>query len=616
MLTDCRAKTGHVIVCGLDGLGMRTVEQLHLSGVAVVVVAEGAQTRRHQALQRWGIPRIAGSTRDQATLAAAGLAGAVAVVCVQGDDLVTLESALLILRLRPDVRLIVQMSNPGVGRALSDLTGPGTVLDVAALSAPSVVEACLRRKEHTLEIEGRRFVATELTAPRAGSLRELYGNLAPIAVVPGGSVEASGPGAGADLVICPGRDHVVAAGDRVAVIGTDAELTGHRTRRVAAAETAGQGSSVRRALGVFSRVAREFAREAGWSTGVTLGLLGLLTLVSVLVLRAGYRKPDGRHMSVVDAAYFTVETVTTIGYGDFSFAQQPQWLRVYAIGLMIAGVTLAAVLFALLTNLLITRRIADVLGRRNVGRMRGHVVVVGLGSVGVRVVEGLVRSGTTVVVIDRDEDNRYLAQARSIGVPVVTGDATQTATLRTVGLARAAAVAVMTSNELVNIETGLAVRAELGDRCRDVPVVLRVFDAALAETVETTLGFGYVRSASALAAPWFVGAALGLDVLGTFYVERVPFLMARLSVAPNGGLDGLAMQELSARTRVVAISRADTPDTLEHPPRSETRFRAGDRAYLVGPYDELLQVLRRDTLSASQIPTAVDNTRRESPRPW
>ncbi|HEY3604585.1 MAG TPA: TrkA C-terminal domain-containing protein, partial [Sporichthyaceae bacterium] len=110
-------------------------------------------------------------------------------------------------------------------------------------------------------------------------------------------------------------------------------------------------------------------------------------------------------------------------------------------------------------------------------------------------------------------------------------------------------------------------------------------------------------SASALAAPWFVGAALGLDVLGTFYVDRTPFLMARLSVAPDGGLHGLAMQELSARTRVVAISRAGSPNgTLEYPPRSGTRFEAGDRAYIVGPYEELLQVLRRDALSASQLP--------------
>jgi len=72
--------------------------------------------------------------------------------------------------------------------------------------------------------------------------------------------------------------------------------------------------------------------------------------------------------------------------------------------------------------------------------------------------------------------------------------------------------------------------------------------------------------------------------------------VARLEVAKGGGLDNLAMGDLSERTRVVAISRAGDDGRLEHPPRRGTRFSAGDRAYLVGPYDELLQVLRRDAL--------------------
>jgi Trk K+ transport system NAD-binding subunit len=616
MLTDCRAKSGHVIVCGLGGVAMRTIEQLHLSGVAVVVVADGGQTQRQQALVRWGIPRIAASARDQTALVAAGLAGAVAVVCAMDDDLIGLETSLLILRVRPDVRLVVQLSNPAVGRALSRLTGPGTVLDVATLSAPSVVETCLRQREHLMDIEGARFVATELIATTDGTLRQLFGNLAPIAVVHDGATQAAATGPGA-LVVCPGRDHRVSAGDRVSVIGTEEELAGHGSRRAVSEDGLVRPTGASAVFAAASRLMRTLAREADRAMGVTLGLLLVVTVISVLVLRSGYRKPGGHHMNVIDAIYFTVETIGTIGYGDFSFAQQSQGLRIYAIGLMIVGVTLAAVLFALVTNLLVSRRIAESLGRRNVGRLRGHVVVVGLGSVGVRVMEGLKAAGVTVVVLERDEDNRYLSQARGLGVPIVIGDATQPATLRSVALDRAKAVAVLTSDDLVNIETGLAVRDQLGERFKDVPVVLRVFDATLAETVETSLGFAYVRSASALAAPWFVGAALGLHVLNTFYIERVPFLLARLVVASDGGLDGLAMQELSARTRVIAIRRADAPDSLEHPPRSGTRFRAGDQAYLVGPYEELLQVLRRDALSASQLPTAVDNsTRRTSQRGW
>ena len=184
---------------------------------------------------------------------------------------------------------------------------------------------------------------------------------------------------------------------------------------------------------------------------------------------------------------------------------------------------------------------------------------------------------------------------------IVGADATLPRTLQSVNLPAAAAVAVLTSDDLVNLETGLAVRDQLGSGWSRIPVVLRLVDRQLAGTVERNFGFHSVRSTAALAAPWFVGAVLGLDVLGTFYVADRLMLAGRLRVAPGGGLDGLAMQDLSARTRVVSISRAASGDRLEHSPRRETQLHAGDTAYLIGPYEELLQVLRRDTLSPTQF---------------
>ena len=133
----------------------------------------------------------------------------------------------------------------------------------------------------------------------------------------------------------------------------------------------------------------------------------------------------------------------------------------------------------------------------------------------------------------------------------------------------------------------------LGERWDEVPVVLRVFDRELAHMVERSFGFQHVRSTAALAAPWFVGAALGLEVLSTFYVDQQPFLVAGLAVAADGGLHGLAMHDLSARTRVMALSRAAGGE-LEHPPRRDTVFAGGDTAFLLGPYEELLEVLQRD----------------------
>jgi Trk K+ transport system NAD-binding subunit len=181
-------------------------------------------------------------------------------------------------------------------------------------------------------------------------------------------------------------------------------------------------------------------------------------------------------------------------------------------------------------------------------------------------------------------------------VPVLVADSTQRQTLVAANLHSAAAVAVLTSDDLTNIETGLAVRDYLGERWWTVPVVLRVFDRDLGRTVEQHFDFRHVRSTSALAAPRFVGAALGLDILSSFTVGTQPFLVGRLTVVPGRGLDGLAMHELSSRTRVVALRRAArSPEAgrLEHPPRRDTRFAPGDQAYLVGPYEELLAVLRR-----------------------
>jgi hypothetical protein len=202
---------------------------------------------------------------------------------------------------------------------------------------------------------------------------------------------------------------------------------------------------------------------------------------------------------------------------------------------------------------------------------------------------------------------------------VIVADATLRRTLLDVNLGTARAVAVLTSNDLTNIETGLAIRDALDARWDAVPVVVRLFDRQLALTIENTFGFRHVRSTAALAAPWFVGAALGLEILSTFYVEHQPFLLGRLNVAVGGGLDGLPMSQLSGRTRVIGIRRGrpdhpDDPDDpdhlprphqeqppLEHTPRRDTRFAAHDVAYLVGPYEELLQVLRRDGLSTSQL---------------
>jgi Trk K+ transport system NAD-binding subunit len=586
-------RRGHVIVCGLPGVGLRIVEQLTLSGVPAVVADDDPHPPLARQIEAWDVPLITGSTRSEDTLMSAGLPGAIAVICAQHDDLRTLETALLARRLRADVRVVAQVTNPAVGRAVKEVGV--AVLDVAGLSAPSVVEACLREGVQRMTLSGEPFLAVRTTAPRAASLRELYGDLAPVAVVP-----PSG-----DVLVCPGRDTPVRAGDEVTIIATPAELRAtavisysERTRASARPRPA------RRGVVTYLRdVAMSLVRAADRRLAIALGALVAVLIAATAVLRFTYQYAGpGHHISLLDSLYFTVETVTTVGYGDYTFRGQPWWLIVFAVLLMMAGALFVAVFFALLTNVIVSRRIEESLGRRKITGLRGHVLVIGLGTVGLRVVEQLHDAGRDVVVVEMDERNRHLGQVRELGVPVVIADATLPEVLRSVRLASASAVAVLTSDDLVNLETGLAVRDQLGDRWHTTPVVLRIFDPQLAHSVKDTFGFRNVRSTAALAAPWFTGAALGLEVLSTFYAGDEPLLVARLTVTPGGGLHGLQMFDLAARSRVLAIRRAADRTVLEHLPRRITRFQPADEAYLIGPYEELLTVLRRDRPSPHAVP--------------
>ena len=617
-------RQGHVIVCGLPGVGLRIVEQLALSGVPTVVVDDNPAPALAAAIAAWDVPLVTGPTRAAETLMSAGLPGAAAVICAQDDDLSALETALLTRRLRAEVRVVAQLTNPAVGRAVRE--AGAAVLDVAGLSAPSVVEVCLGEGVQELALSGMRFLAAKTTAPAAATLRQLYGALAPVAVVPPDG----------HVLVCPGRDTPVAAGDEVTLIGTPDELAAaavidhpERIRRLTATQgngngaggiTAGAGSlgvlgvlggggaggeepdGRQAAPGPAGRVARalrdlavSLARAADRRIAIALGALVAVLLTATLVLRFTYQYAGpGHRISLLDAVYFTVETVTTVGYGDFSFRGEPAWLVVFAVLLMMSGALFVAVFFALVTNMLVSRKIEESLGRQKITVLRGHVLVIGLGTVGLQVVRQLRAAGRDVVVIEMNEHNRHLGQLRALEVPVLIADATLPEVLASARLSTASAVAVLTSDDLANLETGLAVRDQLGPHWPDVPVALRIFDPQLAHSVQQTFGFRYVRSTAALAAPWFVGAALGLDVLSTFYAGDEPLLIARLTVTPGGGLHGLRMDELAARTRVLALRRAADRAVLEHPPRRSTRFDPADEAYLIGPYDELLSVLRRD----------------------
>jgi len=555
--------SGHIIVCGDDALGMRIVEELNNAGARVMAVQapEG--------------------------LEAAGVASAQAVICADDDDALNLEIALLARQSNPNVRVVARLANSVLREAMAQDNGLGALLDVADVAASSVVEACLSRTTHTISVAGIDFVVSGADAPRAATLREIFGDLAPVAVI-----HAEDSDTPDHVVACPGRDYRVNAGDWTSMIGTADELAeqGIAIPRPLSHSRA-RRPPLRRVLDGVRLIRDDINPMFYRALAVSLSLL----IGSTVLLRFAYRHPPG--MSWIDALYFSTETIATVGYGDFSFMHQPLWLRIWGIGLMFAGVTTTAILVAFIADLLLSRRLAQSAGRRKVRHLRRHIIVVGLGSFGIRVVSDLTAAGYDVAVIERDDQNRFLSTANELDVPVIFGDATLRQTLESAHVDEARAVAVLTQDDMVNIETGIVLKEMLGPRVLpdvnrpDVPIVLRVYDRTLGAAVAHRFGFENVLSTVDLATPWFIGAALGLRVLGTFSVGQRSFMVGGVYVKLGSELDGMRMADLSTQTRVIAITRPGTAVRLH--PRRDAKLSAGDTAYLVGPYRELLDTLRK-----------------------
>ncbi len=546
---------GHIIVCGDDALAKRIIDELNDAELSVVPL------------------------QTPTALHAAGVGSAHAVIAASGDDAVNLEVALLARQANPAVRVVARLSNSVLHQAMADTIRPGAVLDVADLAAPSVVEALLGRTAHTISAGGVDFVVATDTAPRHATLRELYGRLAPVAVIRGDNAPVPG-----EVIACPRLDDEVYPGDNTTLMGQADELVTQGVRVGAGGEDPGHRSAPVRAFDG----ARAFHDDVNPAFYRALGISLVMLLGSTLLLRLAHRP----HLGWMDALSFATETLTTVGYGDFNFIGQPLWLRLWGIVMMLSGIALISVNVAFIADVLLSRRLSQAADRQRVSHLHGHVVVVGLGAFGVRVASLLKDSGHAVTVIERREDNRYLSSAEHLKIPVIIGDATLPTTLASARVERARAVAVLTEDDMVNIETGLVLRQMTGSAPGPrIPIVLRIYDKALGNAVGHRLDFNHVRSTVDLATPWFIGAAMGLDVVGTFSVGQQSFMVGGVQVAPGSELDGMQISELSTQTRVIAVERGGSAPELY--PRRETRFGAGDTAYLVGPYHELLSTLRK-----------------------
>ncbi len=230
---------------------------------------------------------------------------------------------------------------------------------------------------------------------------------------------------------------------------------------------------------------------------------------------------------------------------------------------------------------------------------RRHVIVGGLGHVGLRVVSHLLEAGYEAVIIEQDWTSEFVARALNLKVPVVLGDARELTTLRQAGLKQARAIVASVNNDLVNIEIALAARSVRPD----IQTILRIFSEELDRNLEQSFGLNTAFSTSALAAPTLAAAAVSHQIDYVLTLDDSPDLLgvSHLTLPPSNSFIGpLWKFEESEGVRVLAHQDAAGRSSQN---LALQELKAGDRLTLLGalPLLETLHLKLVDTAETTPL---------------
>ncbi len=236
------------------------------------------------------------------------------------------------------------------------------------------------------------------------------------------------------------------------------------------------------------------------SAGLLLfGAIGLITAFLLEAVTAAVVLDQ----KIVDAIYGSAKTLVTVDPNP-DISKGPGWYKLFTSATMVVAFLFAAGFTAGLVNRVIARRLTGLVGRR-AGPRRDHVVVVGLGQVGLRLCLLLRACEIPVIGVERDEDSELLGLAKGMGLPVLVGRGSDRELMDRLSLPKARAVAAVTADDLENIAVAMAARSVH----REIRVVLRVGDGEVANETRSLLPLGLVRDVHRIAAALLAAMALG-----------------------------------------------------------------------------------------------------------
>lgn len=310
--------------------------------------------------------------------------------------------------------------------------------------------------------------------------------------------------------------------------------------------------------------------------------------VAVLFGTVGFHLVEG--WTLADSLYVTVQTLTTVGYGDLP--PHSAQGRAFAVMVMLLGAGGVALAVSTIVQSVVQLELISTFGQRRLSRkmskLRDHYIICGSGRVGSHLVRDLLRDNLQFVIIEKDQQRA--AEFSQRGVNVLVSDATLEESLREVGVEHAKGLAACLPDDADNVYVVLT--------ARDLNPQLHIVARAAEEQAEAKL---LRAGANHVVAPTIIGGhrmavALTRPVVGEFFeavvTNKLGLAFEQVEVNADSSLVGkkLGSTPIASELDVVIVSIRRRDGEILFNPAGETIIEDKDLLIAIGRSESLIKL--------------------------
>lgn len=332
---------------------------------------------------------------------------------------------------------------------------------------------------------------------------------------------------------------------------------------------------------------------------ITLAIfMGFLVFISSIAIYLFENSHEGGQVKTIyDAFYWSIVTVSTVGYGDIT----PKSLggRLVAISLILSGLGVLSFFTSIIVSAF-NDKMHDLRENRTYSLLDKHkdfIIICGYGRVGQEVAQQLHKDKQFFVIIDKNQDRLFLAKKANF--LAIHNDATKNEVLLNAGINRGAAAVLCTvGNDVTNVYITLSSRylnstIRIIARANRHDNVKKLHQAGANHVIEP------FEMAGLLAAE-YIGQPVAIEALLGILHEQKQITMDTLLVREGSMLEGITLKEIDFSARKLSLIGVISASSSLHRPH-RNQYQVEKQHFFFNPErhfqcrkNDILVVLGRD----------------------